>query len=240
MNLRYLWRLCARICPLTRSGPLPLSPSLWWLIITTITHGNWSGVEARVTVIADVTAHAMDPKLLLSLSLSTSRWWSSRESWWKSRLIWRIWRFSRKSTRIRSKKNTRIIKESKFWWGWRTGLISSFVLRCNKLRLASRILLPEHSQCPRARIKCGGEEVELGYRTNPHANWSLTGFSEEHPSNRITAGRRDVKISTEEALKQHTALEMHIRQQMTSKDCLMRGNCSCKCRLLSVKNLLLP
>ena len=35
-------------------------------------HHSWEleRVEARVTVIADVTAHAMDPKLLLSLSLS--------------------------------------------------------------------------------------------------------------------------------------------------------------------------
>ena len=39
------------------------------------------------------------------------------------------------------------------------------------------------------------------------------GFPDEHPSSGFTAGRKDVKISTESALKQHTALEVHIRQK---------------------------
>ena len=50
------------------------------------------------------------------------------------------------------------------------GLMSSFVLRCNQLGLTFRIFFPEHNDCPCSRIKCGAEEVELGYKTNPHAN----------------------------------------------------------------------
>ena len=38
------------------------------------------------------------------------------------------------------------------------------------------------------------------------------GFPEEHPSSGFTAGRKDVKIATEGALKQHAALEMQIRK----------------------------
>ena len=52
----------------------------------------------------------------------------------------------------------------------RAGLISSFVLRCDQLRLTSHIFFPEHNHCPCSRIKCGAEKVELGYKTNPHAN----------------------------------------------------------------------
>ena len=48
-------------------------------------------------------------------------------------------------------------------------------------------------------------------------------FEEEHPGSRFTAGRKDVKIVTEGALKQHAALEVHIRQKMTSKDCHIHG-----------------
>ena len=48
------------------------------------------------------------------------------------------------------------------------------------------------------------------------------GFSEEHPSSGFTAGRKDVKIASNGALDNHTALEVHIRQKMTSKDCHMR------------------
>ena len=44
LNFWYLWRLWrlrVRMFSITRSGPLPLSPILWWLIIIAITHWNW-------------------------------------------------------------------------------------------------------------------------------------------------------------------------------------------------------
>ena len=109
-----------------------------------------------------------------------------------------------------------------------------------RLGLASRVFLPEHNRCPLTRIKCGAEKVELGHRTNTHATWSCTGFPEEHPSSGFTAGHKDVNIATGGALKQHTALEVHIRQKMTSKDCHMRGKIPCECRWIPVKDQLLP
>ena len=52
-------------------------------------------------------------------------------------------------------------------------LVSSLlVFGCNQSKLTSRVFLPEHNHCPLTRVKCGAEKVELGYRTNPHANWS--------------------------------------------------------------------
>ena len=120
------------------------------------------------------------------------------------------------------------------------GPISSFVLRCNQLRLTSQIFFPEHNNSPCSRIKCGAEKVELRYRTNPHANWSWTGFPEEHPSNGFTAGRKDVKIVSKGALDNHAALEVHIRQKTTSKDCHMRRKILCDCRWIPVKDHLFP
>ena len=37
------------------------------------------------------------------------------------------------------------------------------------------------------------------------------GFPEEHPSTGFTPGRKDVKIASESALENHTALKLHIR-----------------------------
>ena len=47
LNLWYLWRLCVRMYSITRSGPLPLSPILRWLIIIAITHWNWIKLRLR-------------------------------------------------------------------------------------------------------------------------------------------------------------------------------------------------
>ena len=92
-------------------------------------------------------------------------------------------------------------------------MLFSFVLRCNQLELTSRTFSPEHNQCPRARIKCGTEEIELGHRRNPHAKGSSTGFPEEYSSSGFTAGSKDVEV----ALQNHTALKLHFRQKMTSE-----------------------
>ena len=35
-----LWCLCGTMYSITRSGPLPLSPFLWWLTIIIVTHWN--------------------------------------------------------------------------------------------------------------------------------------------------------------------------------------------------------
>ena len=49
----------------------------------------------------------------------------------------------------------------------------SFVLGCNKWGLTSRIFLPEYNHCPRTRVKCGAEKIELGYRTMVNkSNWA--------------------------------------------------------------------
>ena len=161
----------------------------------------------------------------------TSRWWSWRPSR-RSKRFRRFW------TSTRSKRNIRIIKE--FWWRRKMGLISSFVLRCSQLRLTSQIFFPEHKHSPRSRIKCATDKVELGNRTNPHANWPWTGFPEEHPSSPFTAGYKDVKIATKCALKHQTVLEMPIRQKLTSKDCHMRWKILCNCWWITVKDQLFP
>ena len=128
----------------------------------------------------------------------------------------RCWRSTR------SKRNIRIIEEGKVCRRWIIGLIFSFVFRCNQLGLTSRIFFPEHNHCPHTRIKCGTEKIELGHRTNPHANWSRTGFPEKHPSSGFTAGRKDVKIASEGALENHTALEVHIRQKRRRRTAICR------------------
>ena len=93
----------------------------------------------------------------------------------------------RRSTR--SKRNIRIVKKGKVWRRWIVSLISSFILRCNQLGLTCRRQpLSTHVDQMRCR------KNELGYRTNPHANWSWTGFPEEYPSNRFTAGRKESKF----------------------------------------------
>ena len=38
--------------------------------------------------------------------------------------------------------------------------------------LPSRVFLPKHNHCPLTPSQCGAGKVELGYRTNPHANWA--------------------------------------------------------------------
>ena len=38
-------------------------------------------------------------------------------------------------------------------------------------------------------------------------------FPEDYPSSGFTAGSKDVKIASEGALENHTALEVHIRQK---------------------------
>ena len=65
-----------------------------------------------------------------------------------------------------------VVEEGKFWRRWIVGLISSFVLWCGQLGLTSRIFFPEHKHCPHMRIKSDTEKSELGYRTNPHTDWS--------------------------------------------------------------------
>ena len=120
------------------------------------------------------------------------------------------------------KRHLRIIKE--FWRRRIVGLISSFVL----------------NPCPPSRTKCGAEKVEPGYRTTPPANWCWTGFPEEHPSSGFTAGRKDIKIASNGALENHTALEVHIRQKMTSKDCHMRRKILRNCRWIPMKDQLFP
>ena len=143
---------------------------------------------------------------------------------------------SRRSTW--SKRNIRIIKE--FWRRRIIGIISSFILRCNQLQLTSHIFFPEHNNCPRARIKCGAEKVELGYRTNPHANWSWTGFPEDPPGSGFTAGRKDVRIATEVALENRTALEVHIRQKWSRRTAICGEKFLCKYRLIPVQDQLFP
>ena len=101
-------------------------------------------------------------------------------------------------------------------WGWRPE--SSF---------------SEHNRCPLTRLKCGAVKVELGYMTNPHSNWFCTGLPDEYPRSTFAAGRKDVKLATEGALKQHTALEMHIRRHM-------RWKILCNCRCFPGKDQLFP
>ena len=74
------------------------------------------------------------------------------------------------------------------------------------------------------------EKVELGYRTKPSRQWVLKRVSREHPSNRFTAGRRDVIIATKGAYSAANDVE----------GLPYAGDFCCKCRLLSVKDLLLP
>ena len=82
--------------------------------------------------------------------------------------------------------------------------------------------------------------MELHYRTTPPANWSWTGFSEEYPSSGFTGGSKDVKVASESALENHTALKLHIRQKGTSKDWHMRWKILYNCRLIPVKDQLFP
>ena len=98
------------------------------------------------------------------------------------------------------RRNIRIIKE--VFLGGDGDMVSSLppFFGCNQLGLTSRVFLPELNHCPLTRVKCSAEKVELGYRTNPHANWSRTGFSRGAPSG-FAAGRKDLKIVTECALK---------------------------------------
>ena len=72
----------------------------------------------------------------------------------------------------------------------------------SQLGLTSQTFYPEYNYCPRARIKCGTEKIELGYRTS-------SGF---------TAGSKDVKIASHNALDNHAALELHIWLKRTSTD----------------------
>ena len=53
------------------------------------------------------------------------------------------------------------------------------------------------------------------------------GFREKYQSSGFTAGRKDVKIASESALEDHTALKLYMRQNMTSKDCHMRRRIPC-------------
>ena len=136
--------------------------------------------------------------------------------------------------------NFRITKEINLGWRRIIGIISSFVLRNNQLVRTSQILFPENNQRPRARIKCGLEEIEVHYRTTPPANWSWTGFLEEYPSSGFTGGCKGVEVASESALENHTALKLHARQKGTSKDWHMRWKILYNCRWIPVKDQLFP
>ena len=104
------------------------------------------------------------------------------------------------------------------------GPISSCILRCNQLRLTSQIFFPEQPSSMFSRVKYGAEKLTWATWTNPHACWSWTGFPEGYPSSGFTAGRKDVEITSASALQNHTALKLHVRQKMTSKDCHVLKN----------------
>ena len=113
-------------------------------------------------------------------------------------------------------------------------IISSFVLRCNQLELTSQTFFPKYNQCPGVRLKCGTEEVGHAYKTNPHA-W--TGFP-DYQSSGFTAGSNYVKVASESTLKNHAALQLHVRQNMTSW--YMRGKSSAISQWIPVKDQLFP
>ena len=60
---------------------------------------------------------------------------------------------------------------------------SHFLLRSRVSSVEADVpnLLSEQNHCPLTRVKCGAEKVELGYKTNPHANWSWNGVSSGAP-----------------------------------------------------------
>ena len=81
-------------------------------------------------------------------------------------------------------------------------------------------------------------KFELGYRTSPHANWSWTGFPEEHPNRGFTASS-DVKVAFKGTLENHTALEV-LFGKMTSNDFHMLWTILCNCRWIPVKDQSFP
>ena len=117
----------------------------------------------------------------------------------------------------RIKRNIRTIKEGKLWRRWRVGLIS-FVLRCNSWELTSfQNTTIVHARGPKAVLK----------KLNWAAGQTLTPIGLERIFQRCTQEldsplAAKITIATEGALKQHSALEVHIRQKMTSKDGHMR------------------
>ena len=140
-------------------------------------------------VIADAIAHAINHR---SCSLPTGRWKSWRQSWYKSRLIWRIWRIlwfrigyksliKKVHEDLDEKEHQDHQQEGKFWRWWSAGIISSFVVKCNKLGVTSQMFLPECNHCPPTRVKCGTEKVEFSFRTNRHAKLVFNGFSRGAP-----------------------------------------------------------
>ena len=128
-------------------------------------------------MIADAIAHAIDPPLLFSLQQQVEELEGNRggnpglsagscgsgqgpRGWSKGPRG-----FGRKGTSGSSKK----VKI-----GGDGELVSSPPSISGVIRggLTSRVFLPEYNHCPLTRVKCGAEKIELGYRTNPHANWS--------------------------------------------------------------------
>ena len=124
-------------------------------------------------VIADAIAHAIDPTNLFSLHQQVVELEATMVEIQGCLADQADLVVQEKVHEALDEKGTsRSSKKVKNWRLWRAALISSFVLRCNKWELTSRIIFPECNHCPRTRVKCGGEKVELGYKTNPHANWS--------------------------------------------------------------------
>ena len=71
-----------------------------------------------------------------------------------------------------------------------------------------------HLRGPNGLLK----ELIWSCKTNPHASWFSTGFPKEYPGSGFTTDSKDVKISHQRpALWCHTALKLHVRQELTPR-----------------------
>ena len=65
-------------------------------------------------------------------------------------------------------------------------------------------------------------------------------FPEEHPCSGFTAGRKDVKLATHGALKQHYSTGNALSAENDVEGLPFAGKIPCRCRWIPVKDQLLP
>ena len=81
------------------------------------------------------------------------------------------------------------------------------------MRQTSQNFFPEHNHCPRSRIKCGAEKVELRYRTKPSRQLVLNAFSTGAPKQWIHRWPQRCRNCHRGCPGESTAINLHIRQK---------------------------
>ena len=145
------------------------------------------------------------------------------------RRLWTLW----------TKGSFRIIEESISWRKWIISVISSFVLRCNQRALTSQTFFPEYNQCPGVRLKCGTEELELGYKDKPSRQLVLNGFSRVYKQ-WIHRLQQICQSCLREYLEESCSTGTTHSLKKRSKNCHMRRKIACNCRWIPVKDQLFP